>query len=225
MARQAAVGDTPGVLRTLNFSLRLATFISVPATVGLVLLREPIIRVLIQRGQFSAADTLATGQALIWYAVGLVGFSTARIAAQAFYALGVPGTAVKLGLLSVAANVIAAILLMTPLAHGGLALASSIGAYVNVGLLLLAARSRFGRLGGRALLASVGRTVAASLPLVAWCALCLARWPTGIGRWTEAFWLAGVIVVGTAIFWMASRMLARPEYAALRGILPVGRIR
>jgi putative peptidoglycan lipid II flippase len=225
MARQAAVGDTAGVLGTLNFSLRLAIFITVPATVGLVLLREPIVRVLIERGQFGPADTVATGQALLWYAVGLIGFSAARIAAQAFYALGVPGTAVKLGLLSVAANVVAAILLMQPLAHGGLALASSIGAYVNVGLLLLAARSRYGRLGGRALLKSVGRTSAASLPLAAWCALCVARWPTGVGRWTEALWLVGVIVGGTAIFWIASRMLARPEYAALRGILPVGRIR
>jgi putative peptidoglycan lipid II flippase len=225
MARQAAVGDTAGVLGTLNFSLRLAIFITVPATVGLVILREPIIRVLMERGQFGPGDTVATGQALIWYAVGLVGFSTARIAAQAFYALGVPGIAVRLGMLSVVANVIAAVLLMGPLAHGGLALASSIGAYVNVGLLLLAARRGFGRLGGRVLLKSVGRTVAASLPLVAWCALCVARWPAGVGRWTEAFWLTGAIAGGAVIFWITSRMFARPEYAALRGILPVGRSR
>jgi putative peptidoglycan lipid II flippase len=225
MARQAAVGDTAGVLGTLNFSLRLAIFITVPATIGLVLLREPIIRVLIERGQFGPGDTVATGQALLWYAMGLVGYSTARIAAQVFYALGVPGTAVKLGMLSVVANVIAAVALMGPLAHGGLALASAIGAYLNVGLLLLAARARFGRLGGRALLHSVGRTTAASLPLAAWCALCIARWPVGVGRWTEALWLAGAIVSGTVIYWLASRLVARPEYAALRGILPVGKRR
>lgn len=225
MARQAAVGDTAGVVRTLNFSLRLALFITVPATVGLVLLREPIIRVLMERGRFGPDDTVATAQALVWYAAGLVGFSTARITAQAFYAMGVPGTAVKLGLLSVVANVIAAILLMGPLAHGGLALASSIGAYVNVGLLLLAARGRFGRLGGRALLSSLGRTVVASLPLVAWCELCVVRWPAGAGRWTEAFWLVGAVGGGAAIFGIASRILARPEYAALRDVLPVGRHR
>jgi putative peptidoglycan lipid II flippase len=132
---------------------------------------------------------------------------------------------VKLGLMSVGANVIAAILLMAPLAHGGLALASSIGAYVNVGLLLLSARGHYGRLGGRALLQSVGRTIAASLPLAAWCALCIARWPAGVGRWTEAVWLVGAIVGGTAIFWIASRIFARPEHAALRGILPVGKRR
>jgi putative peptidoglycan lipid II flippase len=225
MSRQAAAGDTAGVVATLNFSLRLALFITVPATVGLVLLREPIIRVLFERGRFGPDDTVATAQALLWYAVGLVGFSTSRIAAQAFYAMGAAGTAVKLGLLSVVVNVIAAMLLMGPLAHGGLALASSIGAAVNVGLLLLAARTRFGHLGSRALLTSLGRTVAASLPLVAWCGLLVGLWPLGAGRWTEAIWLAGAIGGGTAIFWIAGRVLAQPECAALRGILPLGRSR
>src|SRR3989441_672794 len=118
MARQAAAGDTRGVAATLNFALRLGLYIAVPATVGLVILRTPIIRVLFERGQFGPSDTLATAQALAWYAVGLVGFSGARIAAQAFYAVGEAATAVRLGLLSVAANVPAALVLMGPLAHG-----------------------------------------------------------------------------------------------------------
>jgi putative peptidoglycan lipid II flippase len=225
MSRQAAVGDTAGVAATLNFSLRLAVFITVPATVGLVLLREPVIRVLIERGRFGPDDTVATAQALLWYAVGLVGFSTSRITAQAFYAVGSPGTAVKIGMLSVVANVAAAILLMGPLAHGGLALASSIGAYVNVALLLLAARAHFGRLGGRALVATLGRTLAASVPLAAWCGLCLGLWPVGADRWMETAWLGVAIAGGTALFGLAGRILARPEYAALRGILPLGRRR
>jgi putative peptidoglycan lipid II flippase len=225
MSRQAATGDTRGVAATLNFSLRLALFVAVPATVGLVILREPIIRVLIERGQFTPADTMATAQALAWYAVGLVGFSTSRIAAQAFYAVGQADTAVKLGLLSVVANVVAALVLMRPLAHGGLALASSIGAYVNVLLLLWAARRYFGSVGARALAASLGRTLAASLPLGVWCAVCLRLWPVDAGRGLEAAWLVGGVGVGAAIFCVASRVLAAPEYVALRAILPVGRPR
>ena len=82
---------------TLNFALRLAAYVSVPATVGLVLLSAPITRVLFQRGRFGAADTAATAVALIWYALGLVGFAGARIAAQAFYAVAGRAIAVKLG--------------------------------------------------------------------------------------------------------------------------------
>lgn len=220
MSRQAAAGDGPGLAATLSFTLRLGLYIAVPATVGLVILRTPIIRVLFERGQFGPTDTVATAQALAWYAVGLIGFSSARIAAQAFYAVGEPGTAVRLGLLSVAANVIAALLLMGPLAHGGLALASSIGAYVNVALLLWTVRRRFGGVGGRALLGSLARTLLASAPLAAWCALCLRLWPSGGSGWLDAAWLALAVSVGAVIFLGASRVLATPEYGALRGILP-----
>lgn len=220
MSRQAATGDTRGLVGTLNFTLRLALYIALPATVGLVLLGEPIVRVLFERGRFGPADTLATTQALVGYAVGLVGFSASRIAAQAFYAVGEAGIAVKLGLLSVAANVLAALALMRPLGHGGLALASSIGAYVNVALLLWIARRRFGGLGGRELCRSVLRTVLTSVPLAVWCGLCRWAWPSATARWLDAVWLALAVAGGALIFWGASRVLAAPEYGALRGALP-----
>jgi putative peptidoglycan lipid II flippase len=225
MARQAAAGDTPGLTGTLNFTLRLAMYVAVPATVGLIMLRSPIIRVLFERGRFGPDDTLATAQALLWYAVGLAGFSAARIAAQVFYAAGAPGIAVRLGLLAVAANVVAAVALMGPLAHGGLALASSIGAYVNVALLLGVARRRFGPVGGRALLASLGRTLAASVPLAAWCALSLWAWPPTPSRWFDGAWLVGTIAGGALVYGAAGRVLAPHEFAALRGMLPGSRAR
>ncbi|MGH7313855.1 MAG: murein biosynthesis integral membrane protein MurJ [Candidatus Rokuibacteriota bacterium] len=225
MSRQAAVGDRQGLGETVNFTLRLALYVALPATAGLVLLRMPITRVLFERGRFGPEDTAATAQALAWYAVGLVGFSMARILAQVLYALGEPGTAVKLGLLSVGANVIAALALMEPLAHGGLALASSVGGYVNVALLLWVARRRLGRLGGRALAASLGRTLAACGPLVGWCALCLWTWPAPDARWLDAGWLALAVVGGAVAFWSTSRLLAAPESTALRAVLPLGRTR
>jgi putative peptidoglycan lipid II flippase len=168
---------------------------------------------------------VATAQALLWYALGLAGFSAARIAAQLFYAAGAPGTAVRLGLLAVAANVVAAVALMGPLAHGGLALASSIGAYVNVALLLAVARRRFGALGGRALLASLSRTLAASVPLAAWCALGLWAWPPTPSRWVDGAWLMGTITGGALVYGAAGRVLAPYEFAALRGMLPGSRTR
>src|ERR671934_2773739 len=147
MSRQAAAGNTRALAGPLNFALGLAVYICVPATVGLLVLRMPITRVLFERGRFSAADTVATAEALSGYAVGLVAFAAARITAQAFYAVKQPGVAVRIGALSVAANIVAAIALMMPLGHAGLAYASSIGAAVNLLALLWIARRRFGRVG------------------------------------------------------------------------------
>src|SRR5919109_552891 len=80
MSRQAATGNARGVATTVNFALRLAGYISLPATVGLVVLSVPITRLLFERGRFGSGDTTATAVALVWYAVGLVGFAGARIA-------------------------------------------------------------------------------------------------------------------------------------------------
>ena len=220
MARLGATGDTRGVAGTLSFALGLSFYVALPATVGLVLLREPITRILFERGRFGPGDTAATAAALGWYAVGLAGLSGARIAAQAFYAIGEAGTAVRMGILSVAANVICAVALMGPLAHSGLALASSISGFVNLGGLVWAARRRFGPLGGRALARSLLRTALASVPLAFSCAAMLHGWPRGAGSVKEGAWLAATIMIGGALFWAASAVLGAPERRALAGILP-----
>jgi putative peptidoglycan lipid II flippase len=219
MARAGATGNTQGVAETLNFALRMSFYIAAPATVGLILLRTPITRMLFERGQFGPAETAATATALIWYAVGLVGFSGGRIAAQAFYAISEPGTAVRWGALSVAAGIVAALALMGPLGHAGLAAASSIGAYVNVLGLAISARRRLGRLGGRAIVASALRTIVACVPLAAWCALLSALWPEAGARGDLAIVALGV-AGGAGVFWLASALVGAPERATLAAILP-----
>jgi putative peptidoglycan lipid II flippase len=222
MSRQAATGDRAGVAATLTFALRLAVFISVPASVALVLLRAPIVRILFERGHFGPDDTAATAAALACYAVGLVGFAGARIAAQAFYAIGEAGTAVRLGAVAVAVNVLAAVALMGPLAHAGLALASSIGAWANLAALIWTARRRLGPLGGRAAASSAARTLAAAAPLALWCwlAVRLTLPPRAAGTAAAAGWLAVVVAGGIAVFWLAAAAVRAPERAALARLLP-----
>jgi putative peptidoglycan lipid II flippase len=215
MARQAAAGDRRAVAATLNFAMRLSIYIAVPATVGLVVLRMPITRLLFERGRFGAADTVATADALAWYAVGLAGFAGSRIAAQAFYAIGAAGIAVRLGIVSVLANVAAAVALMHPLGHAGLAAAASVGAYVNVVALMWAARRRFGPLGGRALARSAARTLGAAVPVAAWCGLASWTWPATRSLGTDAAWLGAAVVGGVTVFWAASAALDAPERLAL----------
>jgi putative peptidoglycan lipid II flippase len=220
MSRQAAVGDMPGVAGTLNFALRLAVYVSAPATVGLVVLAGPITRVLFERGRFGPEDTAATAVALVWYAAGLVGFAGARIAAQAFYAIAEPATAVRLGATAIVVNVAAAWGLMLVMGHAGLAAASALGAYVNLLGLLWLARRRFGRLGGRALAASLLRTALACVPLALWCLVVMRVGAGGGGLLREVAWLVVAIVGGTAVFVGVSAALGSPERLALWGMLP-----
>jgi putative peptidoglycan lipid II flippase len=220
MARQAAEGDTRGVLATVSFALRVAVWICLPATVALVLLAGPIVTILFERGAFGAAAGEATAAALRAYALGLVGFAGARIAAQAFYALGRPGTAVRLGALAVVVNAAAAVALMGPLAHVGLALASSLGAWVNLAGLLVAAR-RLGPLGGRGLAASIGRTALASAPVALWC---VAARGAGLlapdaGLAAAAAALGVVVGGGVVVFWLASALVGCQERHAVRETL------
>ena len=215
MSRQAAEHDHQALAGTLNFALRLALYVSVPATIGLVMLRTPIVRVLFERGRFGPAETSATAEALAWYAVGLTAFAGSRIAAQAFYALGEAGTAVRWGVVSIVANVVAAVAMMGPLGHAGLAGASSVGACVNLVALLLVARRRLGPLGGRALVSSAGRTALASLPLVGVCWLALSLWPAQPSLPLDVGWLALTIVVGMGCFWAASVALGVSERTVL----------
>src|SRR5437660_582447 len=211
MSRQAAAGDRPGLARTMNFALRLSCYTALPATVGLVLLRLPITRVLFERGHFGPVETAATAWALAWYALGLVAFSATRIAAQAFYAMGDTRTPVAAGAAAVGVNVVIAVALLQPMAHAGLAFASSASAYANLALLVWFLRRRLGRLGGRELVRSLGRTALASAALGVWCGALLLRWPHATGRWTEAGWLGAAIGGGGLVFWFASRALGSPR--------------
>jgi len=146
------------------------------------------------------------------------GFATSRIVAQTFYARSEAATAVRWGVVSIAANVVAALALMGPLGHAGLAAAASVGAYVNLVSLLAIARLRLGRLGGRALVSGAVRTTLASLPLAALCWLALAWWPAHPSFVIDAAWLAVTMAVGAAVFWAASAALGISERTALVGL-------
>jgi putative peptidoglycan lipid II flippase len=215
MAAQAARREHRALRSTLNFSLRLAAFIAVPAAVGLAVLSGPIVRMLFQRGEFGAADAAFTAQALIGYAIGLPAFSTARIAAQAFYAMGDIQTPVYVGFVAVAANIALALTLMWPLQHVGLALATSLSSYVNVvGLCWMLHRRDL--LGDDGLRRSIARTLAGSLVLFAWC-FWLARVLERSGHGVE--WTVAALVTGMLVYIGATAAMRAPELGALSSLL------
>ncbi|MBI4055753.1 MAG: murein biosynthesis integral membrane protein MurJ [Elusimicrobia bacterium] len=130
-----AQGDWTGFTRTFRRAIRWTAFILLPASAGLVILGLPIVRLLFERGRFTPAESLLTQQALLYYALGLVFFSCAKILANAFYAIQNPKIPVRVSLLCVAVNAGLNLLLMGPLGIGGLALATTLSSALQAGLL------------------------------------------------------------------------------------------
>jgi putative peptidoglycan lipid II flippase len=163
LSAQAAKKEFKELVQTLAFGIRFILFITIPAVVGMILLRFPIINTLWERGEFSRATTEGTAIALLYYSVGLCAFSGIKVIAPAYYSLQDTKTPAKIAIYSMLINIILNLILMGPLKHGGLALATSISALLNVTLLIHFLRKRMGLLGGRKILYSTLKVALASL--------------------------------------------------------------
>ncbi len=149
LSRHAAQGELKNLVKTLSFSIRFILFITIPATIGLIILREPIVNTLWERGAFLHTTTQNTAVALLYYSIGLCAFSGIKIIAPAFYSLQDTKTPAKIGIYSMGLNIVLNLILMGPLKHGGLALAPSLSALFNVIVLMHYLRKRLGLLEGR----------------------------------------------------------------------------
>jgi len=163
LSSHAANGELKNLVKTLSFSIRFILFITIPATIGLIILREPIVNTLWERGAFLHTTTENTAVALLYYSIGLCAFSGIKIIAPAFYSLQDTKTPAKVGIYSMGLNIILNLILMGPLKHGGLALATSLSALFNVIVLMHYLRQRLGLLEGRKIFnSSIKVSIAAS---------------------------------------------------------------
>ena len=132
LSRQAVDGDHIGMGETFSHAMSLVLFLTIPAMVGLIVLREPIVSLLFNRGAFDAQATRLTSDALLYYALGLWAFSAVRIVVSTFYAMQDTRTPVKCATVAIAANILFGMALMGPMKHCGLALATSLASMVNL---------------------------------------------------------------------------------------------
>ncbi len=116
--------------------------LNVPATIGLIVLAMPIVRVLFEHGRFLPSDTEAVAAALRFYAIGLVGYSAARIASPVFYAIDRNRVPVAVSIAAVLLNIGASVALVGPLGFRGLALSTSLAALVHGVALLVSCAMR-----------------------------------------------------------------------------------
>lgn len=131
MARHAARKDVPAMRATLVSSLTMVFCLTIPATAGLILLSEPIIRLIFERGAFTALDTVATAQTLTLYAVGLMAYSANKILVPVFYALDNTRYPVIASFLAVLANILIINLTITLFQHLAIALSTSCTMLLN----------------------------------------------------------------------------------------------
>ncbi len=198
LSRQIAAREIDAARKTFAYALKLVFFITVPAMVGLIILRNPIVGLLFKRGAFDAQTTRMTAYALLFYAVGLWAFSAVRIVVATFYALQDTRTPVVIATISILANIALGVILMQWLSHGGLALATSLSSMLNFGLLLRALRRRFGRLGWGDILASLKKTVVCSLLMgvVIWGSAAYLLQPAARSTVGTFFGLFACILIG-----------------------------
>ena len=127
---------------SLASSLRSVLLLSLPASLGLIILRQPLIELLYQRGEFTAHSTQLVAWALLWYAVGLVGHSVVEILVRAFYAMHDTKTPVLIGIVAMSLNVVFSLLFIALFSRldwmplGGLALANSLATTLEMVALL-----------------------------------------------------------------------------------------
>jgi putative peptidoglycan lipid II flippase len=166
-SRHAATADRAAIARTVARGVALMLFVNIPASAGLIALAPNIVRLLFEHGRFLPADTAATAAALQCYAIGLIGYSTARIASPIFYALGQSRVPVFLSTVTIAVNILLSLTLVNRFGFRGLALATAVAALVNGGGSLILLRKRLGGLDERRLASTCGKTVVASLGMSA----------------------------------------------------------
>lgn len=159
LSRFIAQGDRQGFLSAVRRSLGVLTLVTVPVAAAVVVLADPFVRVVFQRGAFTAEATAGTAFALVFLGLGLIASAGGALLPRAFFALKDTRTPTMYAFISVAVNIVADLLLVHPLKQGGLALGTSIAQWVFAGVMLWRLRQRMGPLGGTALLRTVGKAL------------------------------------------------------------------
>ncbi len=206
-------GDTRAQTDVESRGLELSLGLALPAAIALALLAEPIVRVLFERGAFSATDTVATASALAAFALGLPGHVLVKTFAPVFYAREDTGTPMRAALIGFIIAIIGSVLLMQEFGHVGIALAIAVSGWASAGLLGVLIARRYGF--------SLDRAARRRLPRIALAALAMGLAVEGGHRWM-APWLGAAAPATLRIAALAALVaLGLAVYVALLRLLGV----
>ena len=195
LSAQASRGALDELRGTLAFGLRMILFIMLPAMIGLILLRTPIVHLFFEHGTFTAADTRGTALAVLCYAVGLWAFAGVRIIVAAFYSMQDTRTPAFTAVGAVLANLVLSLLFMDSLRHAGLALATAVAGMLNLTILVAVLNRRLGGVDWTSIGLSAGRVVIALIPVGIAC-----FWVAELDVWArQGEWTVKAIMLLVAI--------------------------
>jgi len=229
LAEQAAVERRDELRHTLSLSLRLILFLTLPASVGLMILGKPLVTFLFEHGAFTAASTDITVAALLFYSIGLFAHSGIEILSRGFYALSDTRTPVAFAITSMIANLILCLMFVGPFGVRGLGLALSLSAILEFYLLFRVLRRRTFGLDEGHIINSVTRMIAATVLMAETVGLFLiflkVTGHSTTGSLGDAFLaLVGGGIVGAGTFLLAASQLGSEEVGIIRSRLPALRI-
>lgn len=221
LSDHAASSDTVRFKETLCHGLRVAMLEAIPSAIGIILLAQPIVELLFERGSFGAESVAGTTGALMFFACGIPFISGVRNTVPAYYALKDAKTPVVVATIALLVNAAVALVAMQFIAHRGLALAVAVSAAVNFIALLFWLRRKIGGLGLRGLFGTVRNALLACAVMAAW--LFAVRWWMAVhpvtGTLYRAAVLLPVIAAGLAIYILTLRLISRDDYAIVAGLL------
>ena len=219
MSRKLAAGDEKGAASAQARGIQLALLLTIPCAAAAIAIPDLIMRALFARGAFTVSDAAAAGATLAAYSLGLLPFVLLRSFTAPFYARGDTATPVKAALLAAAINIMLKVLLMGHLAQVGLALATSVGAWINLSLLAIFARRQGFAVSGAAIGKPVTKMIASGVVLAA--SLLAGAYGLGhalsvLSAFREETTLLLLVALGTFIYsLMVLLLLGRPWLMSL----------
>lgn len=221
LSEQVAANAPDRVKATVSFAMRLMGFLMVPATVGLILLRYPIIGLILEHGKFAAADTTRTAWALLFLCLGLYAYAGRDTLTRVFYSYHDTRTPVKISVATVIINIGLSYLFMQFLGVGGLALGTTVALTINFLVLIWLLKRKIGPVGFGRMFASLARVagVSAVMGIVIWAVDCVLS--RSIPETTGGYAARVVVglVVGAGVFLFGSRLVKMPELAEITDML------
>ena len=221
ISRALGAGDTATAMNQQNRAMEFALYLTLPAAAALMLIPYELISALFERGAFTASDTSAASMALFAYASGLPAYVIIKVLTPGFFARHNTKTPVKIAAFSLILNTSLNLILIIPLAHVGLALATSIAAWVNAGLLYYYLRRDGHYIVDAQLKSKIWRIIAAAAVM---CAVLLWLNPYlsesfSAGGWQRIQAIILLVVAGMASYLAASFMLGAIKKAELKAFL------
>lgn len=208
MSAEAARKDFGALVKTISRGIRGAVFVALPATAGLLLVRNLVVSVIFERGQFTSSDTTLTAGVLLFYSLGLCGFFMQQVVTRAFYSMQDSKMPARSALAAVCVNIVLNLTLIWFMGTAGLALSTALCSYLQVVILVLALRKRFGSSILDGMLTTLIKTLTATILMwmAGQCFLYLCRWlPDSTGF--DVLRLAVVVPMAAAVYALAAKLL------------------